>query len=65
MQLNIYAGYKKRWRSREVEEGEAWVWRSRMGEVWIGSGVGLEEQNGRGMNREWCGFEGVEWEMYE
>ena len=33
MQLNIYAGYKKRWRSREVEEGEAWVWRSRMGEV--------------------------------
>jgi hypothetical protein len=30
MQLNIYAGYKKRWRTREVEEGVAWVWRSRM-----------------------------------
>ena len=50
MQLNIYAGYKKRWRSREVEEGEVWVWR---------------EQNGRGMNREWCGFGGAEWERYE
>ena len=41
MQLNIYAGYKKHWRNREVEEGEAWIWRSRMGEF---------------MNREWLGF---------
>jgi hypothetical protein len=30
MQLSIYVGYKKRWRNREVDEGVAWVWRSRM-----------------------------------
>ena len=26
---------------------------------------GFGGQNGRGMNREWCGFGGAEWERYE